>query len=241
MSHCRCRIGFFRSAVLFAAAASLVLPWGDNRVLGPPAHAKPGLVALTRETNDTIAKGLVVVRLEGAIEAPMAQGLNDIWSRLGPSHERLLIDLDSPGGDLLETEALIEVIADIRRTADVDTLVRHDAKCASACVAVFVQGAKRHAGSSSTWMFHGACRWETNLPSLGQTGRFLDILREAGVATDFLCQLVDEGYVTTPGKLWVSGYELVHVYHANIITDLLKSWRPERPLGPMPYLMIGPH
>ena len=171
----------------------------------------------------------------------MAQGLNDIWYRLGPSHERLLIDLDSLGGDLLETEALIEVIADIRQTADVDTLVRHDAKCASACVAVFVQGAKRHAGSSSTWMFHGACGRETNLPSLGQTGRFLDILREAGVAPDFLRHLVDEGYVTTPGKLWVSGYELVHVYHANIITDLLQPWRPERPLGPLPYLMIDPH
>jgi hypothetical protein len=118
--------------------------------------------------------------------------------------------------------------------------VRHDSMCASACVAIFVQGAKRHAGGSSTWMFHGVCAERANVPHLGQTDRFLDLLREAGVATAFLCMLVQEGYVTTPGKFWVSGYELVHVFHANIITDLMEPWRPEPPRAPLPGRMFGP-
>ncbi len=141
---------------------------------------------------------------------------------------------------LAEAEALIEVIAAIRETAGVNTLVRHDATCASACIALFVQGTKRHAGGSSTWMFHGVCRDRSNVPSLTQTDRFLDMLREAGVAPQFLRLLVEKGYVTTPGRLWTSGYELVHVFHAQIITDLLPSWRPERPRAPLSHSILGP-
>ena len=75
--------------------------------------------------------------------------------------------------------------------------------------------------------------------SLPVVAPLVDLLRQAGVAADFLTRLVGEGYVTTPGKLWVSGYELVQVYRANIITDLLDPWRPEPPLGP--YSIIGSH
>lgn len=206
--------------------------------LASPADAD--LAALTHETNDTIAEELVVLRLQGAIEPPIAQAFEDIWEELGPGHARLLIDLDSPGGDLEETEAFVEVIKAVRRTAAVDTLVRHDATCASACIAIFVQGGKRHAGGSSTWMFHGACRGQTNVPSLTQTDRFLDLLRDAGVADDFLRRLVADGYVTTPGKLWLSGYELFHVFEANVITDLLPAWRPEPQQVPARNPMFGP-
>ena len=146
----------------------------------------------------------------------------------------------APAATCRETEALIKVIAAIRRTATVNTLVRHDAECASACVAIFVQGSKRSAGGSSTWLFHGAYRHPSNVPNLAKTDRFLDILRAAGVAPQFLKRLVRDGYVTTPGKLWLSGYELVHVFHANIITDLLNPWRAEPPRGVPPIYIIGP-
>ncbi len=218
-----------------------MLAAGLGLSLVPPVCAAPGLTVLTHETNDTVAEDLVVVRLEGVIAVPMAQQLDDIWSKWGSGHERLLIDLHSPGGELSETEAIIKVIAGIRETASINTLVRHDAICASACVAIFVQGRERYAGGSSTWLFHGAYHERSNVPSLALTDRYLDILREASVATDFLYLLVGEGYVTTPGKLWLSGYELVHIFRANIITHLLEPWRPE-PLRASPHTrMLGPH
>ncbi len=226
------------STARLADARRIVLASGLGLCLVLPADA--GLIVLTHETNDSIAADLVVVRLEGTIAAPMAKDLAAIWTQRGPGHRRLLVDLDSGGGALQETVALIDVLKRIRKTAAVDTLVRHDALCASACIAIFMQGQKRHAGGSSTWLFHGASHSRTNVPNLAHTDRYLDLLREAGVTDDFLCLLVGEGYVTTPGKLWLSGYELVHVFRANVINDLLKPWRPEPPRRPYTGI-IGPH
>jgi hypothetical protein len=136
----------------------------------------------------------------------------------------------------------VSIIAGIRKTAQVDTLVRHGALCASACVAIFVQGEDRAAGGASVWLFHGACADPAgNVPSIALTQRFLGILREAGVAESFLCTLASEGYVTTPGNFWLSGYELHHVYKANVITRLLDPWRPKTPLPPPVDPTIGPH
>jgi hypothetical protein len=205
-----------------------------------PAGALAGLEVLTRSENDTIAKEAVVIRLRGDIAAPMARDLRDLWSGLRSRYRRVLLDLDTPGGSLAETEEIIAVIATMRSHARVDTVVGHGALCASACVAIFVQGERRLAGGASVWLFHGACYDRTNLPSLSLTHRFLDILRQAGVSDGFLCHLVDKNYVTAAGKLWLSGYELFHVHQANVITELIESWRPEAPdLAPRDPL-IGP-
>ncbi|MCB1501689.1 MAG: hypothetical protein KDK07_18205 [Bauldia sp.] len=199
-----------------------------------PSAVHAGIEPLTSAENPTIPSDTVVIRLTGMIEPPMAKELEAIWTGFSASHGRMLIDLDSPGGSFTETEALIDAIANIREGARVDTLVRHGAMCASACIAVFVQGEDRAAGGASVWLIHGACRDRaTNVPSLALTDLYLDMLRDAGVSEAFLCELVAKGYVTTPGKLWISGYELVHVYHANIITRLLEPWRPEPPWPPI--------
>jgi len=196
---------------------------------------------LTSAGNPTIAADTVVLRLTGKIEPPMARELAAMWPDRAPQHRRLLIDLDSPGGSLAETEALVSAIAGIRAEGRVDTLVRHGALCASACVAIFVQGEDRAAGGASVWLFHGACRDPgSNVPSIALTERYLDILREAGVTESFLCTLAGEGYVTTPGKFWLSGYELYHVHNANVITRLLDPWRPETPTLPPTDPAIGP-
>jgi hypothetical protein len=195
--------------------------------------ARAGLEVFTAVDNPTIAPDTLVVRLTGKIEPPMAEELSAIWAERGAGHGRLLTDLDSPGGSLAETEALVSALAAVRENARVDTLVRHGALCASACIAVFVQGEDRAAGGASVWLFHGACRDPaTNVPSIALTDRYLAILRAAGVSEPFLCDLVSKGYVTTPGKYWLSGYELRHVYDANIVTRLLDPWRPEAPYVP---------
>jgi len=216
-------------------AATLLLAGADL-----PASA--GIEASTTADNPSIAADTVVLRLTGKIEPPMATELAALWRDRAPGHGRLLIDLDSPGGSLVETEAIVAIITAIRTDTRVDTLVRHGALCASACVAIFVQGEDRAAGGASVWLFHGACRDAgSNMPSIALTERYLDILRQAGVAESFLCALAAEGYVTTPGNFWLSGYELHHVHKANVITRLLDPWRPEAPLVTPPDPAIGPH
>lgn len=202
-----------------------------------PATAGAAVEVLTQADNPTIAADTLVVRLTGPILPPIAESLAEAW-RTHEGHGRLLLDLDSPGGSLDEAEALVGVLAVIRAEARVDTLVRHGALCASSCIAVFVQGADRAAGGASAWLFHGACRDPaSNVPSLALTHRYLEILRAAGVDEAFLCRLVTEGYVTSPGQFWLSGYELFHVYRAGIITRLLEPWRPEPPrVAPPPPL-----
>jgi hypothetical protein len=207
-----------------------------------PLAAGAGVEVLTEADNPTIAADMLVVRLTGPMVPPMARDLAAAWQASGDGRRRLLLDLDSPGGSLGEAEAIISALAAIRAEARIDTLVRHGALCASACIAVFVQGEDRAAGGASAWLFHGACRDPaSNVPSLALTERYLAILRAAGVDDRFLCDLVAEGYVTTPGQLWLSGYELVHVHDAGIITRLLEPWRAEPPRDPPTGGPTGPH
>jgi hypothetical protein len=213
----------------------------SGALLTKPARAAADFQMLTSKENSTIAEDTVVLLLRGNIDQRAATDLSDIWSSVSTTYKRLILDIDSPGGILSETERVVAVIADIRRTVRVDTLVRHGAMCASACVAIFVQGEERLAGGASAWMFHGACYAHSNIPSLSLTDRFLDLLRNAGVSDRFLCSLVEEGYLTNPGKLWLSGYELFHVYQANVITELLEPWRPEAAYSWPADPLIGPH
>lgn len=228
-----------------AAGGSMIARNGRVAVLAGllialAASAKAGFDVLTAKENDTIAVDTIVLRFRGNIEAPMAADLRSVWSSRGAGYKRLLLDLDSPGGSLVETEKVVDVIATIRDDARIDTLVRHGAMCASACVAIFVQGEERSAGGASVWLFHGACYRHSNVPSLGMTDRYIDILRQAGVSEAFLCSLVDKGYVTTAGNFWLSGYELYHVHKANVITRLLEPWRPLPPDRPSANPQIGP-
>lgn len=203
--------------------------------------ASAGFEVLTSIDNKTIADDQVVLRFIGEIDAQFPIDLTRAWSGLADRYARVLIDLDSPGGSFAEMEKALEIIAQIRDVAQVDTLVRHGSLCASACLAVYMQGEQRIAGGASVWLFHGACYDKSNVPSISLTKRFLDILANAGVSESFLCRLVDEQYVLRPGNLWLSGYELFHLYDANVITRLLEPWRPDLPYAPSFGPQIDPH
>jgi hypothetical protein len=207
----------------------------------PTSAASAGFEVLTSSDNQTIAEDQVVLRFTGIIDAQFPIDLKRTWSGLADRYARVVIDLDSPGGSLAEVEKAIGIISEIRDNARVDTLVRHGSLCASACVAVYMQGEERVAGGASVWLFHGACYGQSNVPSISLTKRFLDMLAAAGASESFLCMLVDEQYVLRPGKLWLSGYELFHVYEANIITRLLESWRPDASQAPLLGPRFDPH
>ena len=52
---------------------------------------------------------------------------------------------------------------------------------------------------------------------------------DGGASPAFFRWLVDEGYMTSAGEYWLSGYELFNVYEAGIITKLLDPWRQIAP------------
>jgi hypothetical protein len=214
---------FLRGGALAAALA-----------LSAQAAAGADLAVLTAADNLTIPPDLMVVRLTGEITAGSAEGLSRAWSSRGAGIGRLLLDLDSIGGELAETEKIVGFIEGLRQSARVDTLVRHGARCASACVAVFAQGERRSAGGASAWVFHGVCPVGSGVPSFAATCRGLDLLRKAGVSEDFLLMLLRGGYLSRPGAFWLSGYELHNVHKAGLITRLLDPWQPDHPEDPAP-------
>lgn len=202
--------------------------------LSPRGAAAADLAVLTGADNLTIPRELMVVRLTGEITPGTAEDLRRAWSSRAAQIGRLLVDLDSIGGDLAETEKIIAFVEDLRQSARVDTLVRHGATCASACVGIFAQGERRSAGGASVWVFHGVCPAGSSVPSFAATCRGLDLLRKAGVNEEFLQMLLLGGYLSRPGALWLSGYELYHVHDAGVITRLLEAWQPDHPadIGP---------
>lgn len=203
---------------------------GDRPVLAD-AEEDSGLQIFTRATQDWMAADAIGLRYRGVLDARLAEELAGLLIGTQPAFRHVVLELDSEGGDLEAVQRISGVLKAARKTAELTTRVMGGGTCASGCIAVFMQGEKRKASGASVWVFHGACPAGSNIPSLSATKDYLDLLADAGASEDFLCKLAQEGYVTRPGAWMISGYELFHVYHANIITELLPAWQPEEPQG----------
>ena len=188
-----------------------------------------GFEVLENADDSTIKPDQVVIKYVGPISFPMAENLQEIWQTIKGKYKVVVLDLDSPGGDLVHAEKVIAVLERMRSEVVLKTLVQQAQKCLSACVLVFVQGVERVAGGATAWMFHGACSQFSNAPVEEPTRRYVGVLRAAGVDDGFVCQLEAKGYLTRPGQFWISGYELFHTAKANVITRLLPNWQPEAP------------
>lgn len=192
----------------------------------------PGLEIFTHQDQDTIGKDAAGLRFTGQITAPLADALETVLLDNGkPRFARLMLELDSEGGELEAVEKVVAVLQKVQAVATLSTRVMDGKTCASGCVALFMTGKERKASTASVWVFHGACSMNTNVPSMAATSRYLDLLTSLGVRSEFTCKLVQEGYVTSPGAFILSGYELFHNHDSGIITELLPNWRPEEPRG----------
>ncbi len=196
------------------------------------AQALVGFRFATTADDDAIAPDTVIIFYEGEIVFPMADNIAEISKQLMGRYKYIVLDLDSPGGQLDHTIKVVTALWEWRRDAILRTRVRHGRHCLSACVIVFMQGNVRIAGGASVWLFHGPCPKYTNVPSPGGTERYLAMLREAGVGEDLLCELTSGQYISQPGKFWLSGFELFHRKGAGVITELLHAWQLEAPVVP---------
>jgi hypothetical protein len=196
------------------------------------AQTLVGFTLATTADDNAIATDTVIVFYEGEIVSPMAENLAEIGKRVIGRFKYIVLDLNSPGGQLDHTAKAVTVLREWRRDATLRTRVRHGQRCLSACVIVFMQGVERIAGGASAWLFHGPCPRYTNIPSPRGTERYIAMLQEAGVGEGLLCELISGQYLSQPGKFWLSGFELFHRKGAGVITELLHAWQPEAPVVP---------
>lgn len=186
---------------------------------------------LTARENASLDERTLVIVARGPIAPPMVEELERRRGDIG-SYGRVILDLDSPGGELGYAERLVTFLQSIRGAVELTTYVRHGSRCLSSCVLAFLQGEERVAGGASAWLFHGVCHAFAELPLPKETERFLALLAEAGVSKEFVALL--ESRIGAPGEFWASGYELDRVYKANIITRLIDPWRPTSPIFERP-------
>jgi len=231
------------SITAMVAASSLLI------AAVPDAYSHPftfntdkmaGFRVVTSEEGAMEAKDMVVIEYSGAITSPMAGNLRHIWNEIAMDSrfQNVVLRLNSPGGTETEGEEVIGVLREIRERVTLLTLVAEHDLCASMCIPIFIQGESRHASPASAWMFHGATRSFSNVPSLSLTLHYVDYFKERGVGMKFVNALIEENYITTPGEYWISGDELAT--ESDIVTRLDPNWKPAPPdPGPMGGIRSG--
>ena len=106
---------------------------------------------------DARVEGDVLVLVwTGPIDPPMANALSTTVRKHRSSTSKVLLNLDSPGGSVLEGEDVINVLERVKRSHQLFTHVGTDSECLSMCVPIYLSGTHRSAASTSVFMFHEA-------------------------------------------------------------------------------------
>lgn len=158
------RLNFFFVWLIMASAVAFMV-WYFYQMVGPPKGDVT--VYLPENRPDT-----AIFEVHSQIEAPVARKLREAEKDLSESVQRIVIDLDSPGGSLAEGRKIINVIDRMKRSRRVDTFVGPRANCLSMCVPIFLQGAQRIAAPNSRWMFHAPVRVDAFTGDEVDTPRF---------------------------------------------------------------------
>lgn len=98
--------------------------------------------------------GAVVLRWAHGVEAPMASRFAEAFDEWKDRTGRFVVDLDSPGGALVEGRLVIAEIERMKATHEVDTHVGAGALCLSMCVPIYLAGDRRTATREARFMFH---------------------------------------------------------------------------------------
>ncbi len=101
----------------------------------------------------------LIVAWTGRVELPMHTLLARAFDKWRSRSERILLQLNSPGGSLREGGDVIELLQRIKHTHKLDTYVASRAICMSMCVPIFLQGDNRIAAPDARFMFHEPKRY----------------------------------------------------------------------------------
>lgn len=103
---------------------------------------------------DRSARDTVVFSWSSEIEVPMERRFIEAFDEWRQKANRIIIDLHSPGGSLMEGRKVINLINRMKQTHRVDTRVGANHACLSMCVPIYLRGQTRFAAANSQWMFH---------------------------------------------------------------------------------------
>jgi membrane-bound ClpP family serine protease len=138
----RNRAGFALTIVLFALLALFAL--GSGRSI----YETGPLLEIVKQGDH------VIFRWAHSVEAPMAYRFESAFAEWKGRVRRIVIELDSPGGALVEGRSVIDAIERMKATHVVETRVAAGDLCASMCVPIFLAGQERIAGRGAQFMFH---------------------------------------------------------------------------------------
>lgn len=103
---------------------------------------------------DPAEPGTVVFSWRSQVDTPMARRFAEAYDDWKGRSDRIVIELNSPGGAVREGEMVIREIERMKRTHKVDTRIGPRRACYSMCVPIFLQGEERIAAANARFMFH---------------------------------------------------------------------------------------
>jgi hypothetical protein len=102
--------------------------------------------------------GTLYIDWSGPIRAGMADYLRTALGKYGTLSHRVVLFLDSAGGQVEEGDRVIQILNEAKQTHRLVTQVLDGNLCASMCIPVFLQGDDRLAARASHWIFHEAAK-----------------------------------------------------------------------------------
>jgi ATP-dependent protease ClpP protease subunit len=153
----------------------------------------------------------------GTVTAKMAPMIADEFDAYKHRTKSVELSMNSCGGRTDYMAATVGVLAQIKTTHQLTTVVERGATCASACIPIFLSSDRRLAALSSLWFFHRSWRYQmtggvdgvqTKAPGTISLEGFLDrYYASAGVSRPWLAQLktiieTNDGYWQTGRDLW---------------------------------------
>jgi len=94
----------------------------------------------------------------GTIGHGMDERIADEFEKAKHRVKAVALELSSCGGSISSKNRTVTVLRTIKQTHDLRTVVRHGDLCASACVSIFLEGSRRIAALTSSWLFHEPTR-----------------------------------------------------------------------------------
>src|SRR5262249_38293493 len=173
--------------------------------------------------------GTLSIKWSGPIVLGMADYLRTALDTYGATSHRVVLFLDSAGGQVEEGDRVIHVLTEIKRTHRLITVVPDGDLCASMCIPIFLQGDDRLAARTSNWIFHEAAKQGANeKEQMEETLRLFDrYYVPAGVPTHWIKSIVP---VIKRANLWQTGGDLIRA-KTGIVTYPLEKWT-ERVVAP---------
>jgi hypothetical protein len=122
----------------------------------------------------------------------MADYLRTAFGKYGTLSHRVVLLLDSAGGQVEEGDRVIQILNEAKQTHRLVTEVLDGNLCASMCIPIFLQGDDRLAARASHWIFHEAAKPGAN--GKERTDMTMCLFRRyyvpAGVSMDWLKSIV---------------------------------------------------